>query len=139
MGKTVTAKDLNLDDDYEEEDTGRVADPEEDSSGTTFKGGPMAGEIGAEAVLKATQVDGVYSADPKKDPNAKRFERLKSENRAALVTFITACDPDRATSQAVLNGMPAAGADIIELGMPFTDPMADGPAIQLAAQRALVW
>lgn len=66
-----------------------------------------------------------------------RFAKLKSENRAALVTFITACDPDRALSQAVLNGLPAAGADVIELGMPFTDPMADGPAIQLAAQRAL--
>ncbi len=66
-----------------------------------------------------------------------RFAKLKSENRAALVTFITACDPDRALSQAVLNGLPAVGADVIELGMPFTDPMADGPAIQLAAQRAL--
>jgi tryptophan synthase alpha chain len=67
----------------------------------------------------------------------KKFARLKAENRAALVTFITAGDPDRAASQAVLDGMPAAGADIIELGMPFTDPMADGPSIQLAAQRAL--
>ena len=66
-----------------------------------------------------------------------RFAKLKAENRAGLVTFITACDPDRATSQALLNGMPAAGADIIELGMPFTDPMADGIAIQLASQRAL--
>jgi tryptophan synthase alpha chain len=68
---------------------------------------------------------------------AKRFQKLKAENRAALVTFIMAGDPDRAASQALLNGMPAAGADIIELGMPFTDPMADGPAIQLAAGRAL--
>ena len=68
---------------------------------------------------------------------ATRFAKLKAENRAALVTFVTASDPDRATSQAVLNGLPAAGADVIELGMPFTDPMADGPAIQLAAQRAL--
>ena len=66
-----------------------------------------------------------------------RFAKLKAENRAALVTFVTASDPDRATSQAVLNGLPAAGADVIELGMPFTDPMADGPAIQLASQRAL--
>jgi tryptophan synthase alpha chain len=66
-----------------------------------------------------------------------RFAKLKAENRAGLVTFITACDPDRATSQELLNGMPAAGADIIELGMPFTDPMADGLAIQLASQRAL--
>jgi tryptophan synthase alpha chain len=68
---------------------------------------------------------------------AARFAKLKAENRAALVTFITASDPDLATSQALLNGMPAAGADLIELGMPFTDPMADGPAIQLASQRAL--
>jgi len=66
-----------------------------------------------------------------------RFAKLKAEKRAGLVTFITACDPDRATSQELLNGMPAAGADIIELGMPFTDPMADGLAIQLASQRAL--
>ena len=68
---------------------------------------------------------------------AKRFAKLKAENRAALVTFITAGDPDRATSQALLDGMPANGADIIELGMPFTDPMADGPVIELAAGRAL--
>ncbi|HVI53066.1 MAG TPA: tryptophan synthase subunit alpha [Candidatus Sulfotelmatobacter sp.] len=66
-----------------------------------------------------------------------RFTKLKTENRAGLVTFVTACDPDLATSQALLNGLPAAGADIIELGMPFTDPMADGVAIQLASQRAL--
>ena len=66
-----------------------------------------------------------------------RFARLKAENRAALVTYVMAADPDRATSQAILDGLPAAGADIIELGMPFTDPMADGPAIQLAAQRSL--
>ena len=65
------------------------------------------------------------------------FDRLREEGRKALVTFITAGDPDPQTSQAILNGLPAAGADIIELGMPFTDPMADGPAIQLASQRAL--
>ncbi|MDO8605505.1 MAG: tryptophan synthase subunit alpha [Phaeospirillum sp.] len=68
---------------------------------------------------------------------AKRFEALRAGNRAALVSFIMAGDPDRAACQAVLNGLPAAGADVIELGMPFTDPMADGPAIQLAAGRAL--
>jgi len=66
-----------------------------------------------------------------------RFAALRAENRAALVTFVTAGDPDRATSQRILDGLPAAGADLIELGMPFTDPMADGPAIQHAAQRAL--
>ena len=68
---------------------------------------------------------------------AKRFAALKAENRAALVTFIMAGDPDRAACQEVLNGLPAAGADVIELGMPFTDPMADGLAIQLAGSRAL--
>lgn len=68
---------------------------------------------------------------------ARRFARLKAEGRAGLVTFITAGDPDLDRSQALLNALPAAGADIIELGMPFTDPMADGPAIQEASQRAL--
>jgi tryptophan synthase alpha chain len=66
-----------------------------------------------------------------------RFAELKAENRAALVTFITAGDPDYATSLSILKGLPDAGADVIELGMPFTDPMADGPAIQLANIRAL--
>ncbi|MBX9634372.1 MAG: tryptophan synthase subunit alpha [Magnetospirillum sp.] len=68
---------------------------------------------------------------------ARRFETLAAEGRAALITYCMAFDPDRATSQAILNGLPKAGADIIEFGMPFTDPMADGPAIQYAAQRAL--
>ena len=66
-----------------------------------------------------------------------RFAELKADNRAALVTFITAGDPDYATSLSILKGLPDAGADVIELGMPFTDPMADGPAIQLANIRAL--
>ncbi len=66
-----------------------------------------------------------------------RFAALKDEGRAGLVTFITAGDPDFDTSLEIMKGLPAAGADIIELGMPFTDPMADGPAIQLASQRAL--
>ena len=65
------------------------------------------------------------------------FETLRRDGRKALVAFITAGDPDLETSQAILNGLPQAGAEIIELGMPFTDPMADGPAIQLASQRAL--
>ena len=67
----------------------------------------------------------------------RRFANLKAEGRAALVTFITAGDPDPATSLDIVRGLPAAGADVIELGMPFSDPMADGPAIQLAGQRAL--
>jgi tryptophan synthase alpha chain len=66
-----------------------------------------------------------------------RFAELKQANRAALVTFITAGDPDYDASLAILKGLPEAGADVIELGMPFTDPMADGPAIQLANIRAL--
>jgi tryptophan synthase alpha chain len=67
----------------------------------------------------------------------KRFAELKRDGRAGLVTFITAGDPDYATSLAILNALPKAGADIIELGMPFSDPMADGPAIQASSQRAL--
>lgn len=66
-----------------------------------------------------------------------RFTKLKAEGRAGLVTFITAGDPDPDTAQAILNGLPGAGADLIELGMPFSDPMADGPAIQEASIRAL--
>jgi tryptophan synthase alpha chain len=67
----------------------------------------------------------------------KRFAALKREGRAGLVTFITAGDPDYASSLAILKALPAAGADVIELGMPFSDPMADGPAIQASSQRAL--
>ena len=66
-----------------------------------------------------------------------RFAELKQQNRAALVTFVTAGDPNYDASLAILKGLPAAGADVIELGMPFTDPMADGPAIQLANIRTL--
>ena len=66
-----------------------------------------------------------------------RFAELKQQNRAALVTFVTGGDPNYDTSLAILKGLPASGADVIELGMPFTDPMADGPAIQLANIRAL--
>jgi tryptophan synthase alpha chain len=66
-----------------------------------------------------------------------KFAALKSERRAALVTFVTAGDPDYDTSLKIIRGLPAAGADVIEFGMPFTDPMADGPAIQEAGLRAL--
>ncbi len=66
-----------------------------------------------------------------------RFAALKKEGRAGLVTFIMAGDPDYAASLAVAKALPKAGADVIELGMPFTDPMADGPAIQAAGVRAL--
>ena len=68
---------------------------------------------------------------------ARRFAKLKDEDRAGLVTFTMAGDPDGATSLALLKALPAAGADLIEFGMPFTDPMADGPAIQAAGLRAL--
>jgi len=67
----------------------------------------------------------------------RRFAALKQEGRAALVTFLTAGDPDLATSLEILKALPKAGADVLEVGMPFTDPMADGPAIQAAAARAL--
>jgi tryptophan synthase alpha chain len=67
----------------------------------------------------------------------KRFAALKAGKRAGLVAYVSAGDPDLATSYQILKGLPAAGADLIELGMPFTDPMADGPSIQLAGQRAL--
>ena len=66
-----------------------------------------------------------------------KFAALKREGRAGLVTFVTAGDPDYDASLKILKGLPAAGADVIELGMPFSDPMADGPAIQAASQRAL--
>ncbi len=65
------------------------------------------------------------------------FAALKQQNRPALVSYLTAGDPDPETSRRLLHGLPDAGVDIIELGMPFSDPMADGPAIQKAALRAL--
>lgn len=68
---------------------------------------------------------------------AKRFAACAAENRAALVTYVMSGDPDYATSMDILRGLAKAGADVIELGMAFSDPMADGPAIQLAGQRAL--
>ena len=67
----------------------------------------------------------------------RRFAALRAEGRAALVTFVMAGDPDAATSLAIVKALPKAGADVIEIGMPFTDPMADGPAIQAAGLRAL--
>ncbi len=67
----------------------------------------------------------------------RRFAETRAQGRAALVTFVMAGDPDTATSLAVIKALPKAGADLIEIGMPFTDPMADGPAIQAAGLRAL--
>ena len=69
---------------------------------------------------------------------AARFAALKAQGRGALMPFLEAWDPDGPTSMALLRGMPAAGADLIEIGMPFTDPMADGPIIQAAGKRALL-
>lgn len=66
-----------------------------------------------------------------------RFAELKKQGRSAFVTFLMAGDPDPATSLAIIKALPQAGADVIEIGMPFTDPMADGPAIQAAGLRAL--
>jgi tryptophan synthase alpha chain len=67
----------------------------------------------------------------------KRFAALKESGRGGLVVFVTAGDPDAATSAEILSVLPRSGADIIELGMPFSDPMADGPVIQMSSQRAL--
>jgi tryptophan synthase alpha chain len=67
----------------------------------------------------------------------RRFAELKAEGRAAFVAYVMAGDPDAATALKILQGLPAAGADLIELGFPFSDPMAEGPPIQRAAQRAL--
>jgi tryptophan synthase alpha chain len=67
----------------------------------------------------------------------QRFAALRAQRRAGLVTFVMGGDPDPATSLALLKALPAAGADVIEIGMPFSDPMADGPAIQAAGLRAL--
>ena len=67
----------------------------------------------------------------------RRFAALRQEGRAGFVAYLTAGDPDRATSMALFRGLPGAGADLIEIGMPFSDPMADGPSIQAAGQRAL--
>lgn len=67
----------------------------------------------------------------------RRFAATAAEGRPALVTFLMAGDPDAETSLGIVRALPAAGADLIELGMPFSDPMADGPAIQVAGQRAL--
>ena len=68
---------------------------------------------------------------------SRRFAALRAERRAGLVTFLTAGDPDGETAWEILSGLSEAGADVIELGMPFSDPMADGPAIQASSLRAL--
>jgi tryptophan synthase alpha chain len=68
---------------------------------------------------------------------ATRFAELRRQSRGALIPFLEAWDPDQATSMALLRGMPEAGADLIEIGIPFTDPMADGPIIQASAKRGL--
>ncbi len=66
-----------------------------------------------------------------------RFAKLRAEKRAAFVTYVMAGDPDHETAVEIVRGLPAAGVDVIELGLPFTDPMADGPVVQAAGQRAL--
>jgi len=71
------------------------------------------------------------------DRIAARFTLLKKKNRPGLVTFVTANDPTPEVFREILEGLPSAGADLIEIGIPFSDPMADGPAIQLSSQRAL--
>jgi tryptophan synthase alpha chain len=76
-------------------------------------------------------------ATPANSRLADRFAKCAAENRPALVTYTMAGDPDFETGQAILDSLPASGADVIELGMPFSDPMADGPGVQAAGQRAL--
>ena len=68
---------------------------------------------------------------------SRRFAECAAQGRPAFVTFVTAGDPDLTTSFEILKALPEAGADVVELGMPFSDPMADGPAVQAAGQRAL--
>lgn len=77
------------------------------------------------------------SAPAQTDRIGERFQALRADGRAGLVVFVTAGDPNEETSAEILMGLPGAGADIIEIGMPFSDPMADGPAIQASSQRAL--
>ena len=67
----------------------------------------------------------------------RKFAQIANDSRGGLITFLTAGDPTPSISRDLLSRLPAAGADVIELGMPFSDPMADGPAIQAASQRAL--
>src|SRR3954468_6165314 len=78
-----------------------------------------------------------YEPDSFMSRLAARFAKLKKEGRSAFIPFISAGDPDFDTSLAMLEQLPSAGADIIELGMHFTDPMADGPAVQASSLRAL--
>ena len=94
------------------------------------KSAPHKLEIGREAVPASAGFVGQTRLD-------RRFAALKDAGRAGLVTFITAGDPDLRTCAKILKALPKSGADIIELGMPFSDPMADGPSIQLAGRRAL--
>src|SRR5580693_9386069 len=68
---------------------------------------------------------------------ARRFAQLKADKRAGLVTYVSAGDPNVDISYQILKALPGAGADLVELGMPFTDPMADGPAVQASSLRAL--
>ena len=79
----------------------------------------------------------MITAAPKTSRLEKRFENLHAQGRAGLITFVTAGDPNPQCGLEILEGLPDAGADVIELGMPFTDPMADGPSIQAAGLRAL--
>jgi tryptophan synthase alpha chain len=93
-------------------------------------------------VTAHTRTAGVSPAAGGRDgrgPNRieRRFAQLREEGRAGLVIYLTAGDPDPDTSLALFRGLAAAGADLVEIGMPFSDPMADGPAIQAAGQRAL--
>lgn len=87
--------------------------------------------------MSTAATNAAVKADEAGDRIAARFAQLKKKNRPGLVTFITANDPTPEVFQQIFEGLPSVGADLIEIGIPFSDPMADGPSIQLSSQRAL--
>lgn len=87
--------------------------------------------------MSTSATKAAVTAEGADDRIAARFAQLKKKNRPGLVTFVTANDPTPDVFQEILEGLPSVGADLIEIGIPFSDPMADGPAIQLSSQRAL--
>src|SRR3954447_13496709 len=95
---------------------------------------PRSARSGRRPSRARRQCESIFSMTTRID---KRFAALKTEGRAALVAYLTAGDPDAEASLAIVKAMPAAGAVMSELGMPFTDPMADGPSVQAAGLRAL--
>ena len=89
------------------------------------------------SVLATTSPDSTVTTDARLSPISARFAALKAEGRRALVCYVTAGHPDPAKSVELLRGLEAAGADVIEVGVPFSDPLADGPVIQRSSQIAI--